>query len=564
MSDQGPLNLAGLARDFPDLIPDPLYRDGGVVYRLRLPRLPGGRAFGGAELVLPPGFPDYAVAKIRLAKDAVLRIPHVEGDGTLCIAGDPGPGITDRLEDRIYWLLSAYHDKFLVRWVAGELDGDFAREPMSYWLIHVARAANRTSDPIKAVWTVDRCPLVSRLVESPLLLPGGIVVVGDAGNNAVSRRIRESLGVRGRQQMQVLVADVPITHALTPGTWPRSVEDLGHILQGRLLPDEWDRLKRPCNRRGRPLHRLVLLRNGGYGFAYLLPGGPPTHTWDKKHKRAHRPLQKPQPLNVVRLDAAWTAGRDQCPEVSARQGRHVVVFGAGALGSPIVDQLAKAGVGKIDVVDPQDLATANLGRHLLGADHVDSAKSFAVADRVNLAYPTCEVKPFYVSAQIWLREHGLSGIDAVLDLTGEPIVRSCVDHARLRNPCPLLLGWMEPFVAAAHACMLPADVAWFQGAHDPMEELNAVDWPDAVVIQEPGCSSRFQNYTAAAATHAVALVAEQAIKLIDGPESAPRVLSWVRGQQYLDDHWSNLRLRAWAEQAAAYDGLVLERTFPIE
>jgi molybdopterin/thiamine biosynthesis adenylyltransferase len=460
-------------------------------------------------------------------------------------------------------LLAAYHDQFLVPWSAGKLDGDFAREPLSYWRIHVARAANRASDPVKAVWTADRCPLASRLVECPLLLPGGIVVVGDGGNNAVPGRIRESLGVRARQQMRVLVADVPITHALTPGTWPRSVEDLDHILEGRLSPGDWGRLRAPCNRRGRPLHRLVLLRNDSYGFAFLLPDGPPMPTWNKKRKRAYRPLRKPQPLNVVRVDAAWTAGRDQFAEVPVRQGRHVVVFGAGALGSSIVDQLAKAGVGKIDVVDPQDLETANLGRHLLGTDHVDSAKSFAVADRVNLAYPTCEVKPFSASAQSWLREHGLSGIDAVLDLTGEPIVRSCVDQARLRNPCPLLLGWMEPFVAAAHACMLPADVAWFQGAHDPMDDLNAVDWPDAVVIQEPGCSSRFHSYTAAAATHAVALVAEQAIKLIDGPESAPRVLSWVRGQHYLDDHWSNLRLRAWAEQAAAYDGLVLERAFPV-
>ncbi|MCK7472154.1 MAG: hypothetical protein MZU95_16405 [Desulfomicrobium escambiense] len=112
-----------------------------------------------------------------------------------------------------------------------------------------------------------------------------------------------------------------------------------------------------------------------------------------------------------------------------------------------------------------------------------------------------------VSMRFWISPENLSFAHALI-------------RARRRNPCPLLLGWMELFVAAAHACVLPANVTWFQGAYDPMNDLNAADWPDAVVIQEPGCSSRFHSYTAAAATHAVAIVAEQAIKLIDAPESA--------------------------------------------
>ena len=162
----------------------------------------------------------------------------------------------------------------------------------------------------------------------------------------------------------------------------------------------------------------------------------------------------------------------------------------------------------------------------------------------------------------WLEVNTLAGIDFVLDLTGEPDVRWQVEQARQQHPCPLLIGWMEPYVAAAHACTLPIDIPWLQGTEDMMGKLEAVDWPSDVIKQEPGCSSRFQSYTAAAAGYAVALVAENALKLIDGRAIEPRIISWVRGQRYLDAHWADLALRDWAAPAAPHDGLVMERPFP--
>lgn len=92
--------------------------------------------------------------------------------------------------------------------------------------------------------------------------------------------------------------------------------------------------------------------------------------------------------------------------------------------------------------------------------------------------------------------------------------------------------------------------------------LGAVDWPDDVIRQEPGCSSRFQSYTAAAAAYAVALVAENALKMVDGAIMEPRVVSWVRGQRYLNGQRSDLALRDWAATAASHDGLLIEGAFP--
>jgi len=236
-------------------------------------------------------------------------------------------------------------------------------------------------------------------------------------------------------------------------------------------------------------------------------------------------------------------------------------LGAGALGSYVIDQLAKAGVGRLTVVDPDNLSPANIGRHILGAESVFQHKAEYLVRRVALSNPSVQLIPHVGSAQSWIGMHTLEEVDIVLDLTGEPDVRWCIEQARLAMPRPLLIGWMEPYVAAAHACMLPAGARWMQTPSDPLKSLQAVDWPDDVMQREPACSSDFQSYTPAAAAHAVALVSEAALKLIDGLCERAVVRSWVRGQNFLDAHYPGLVLREWAGEAAPFDGISKERTF---
>jgi sulfur-carrier protein adenylyltransferase/sulfurtransferase len=295
-----------------------------------------------------------------------------------------------------------------------------------------------------------------------------------------------------------------------------------------------------------------------------MPGGPPTVIQEGKRNRARPPRLTPLPLSVERFDPAWTVGRDQHPEVETRQQTHVLVLGAGALGSPVIEHLAKAGVGNLTIIDNDNFESANVARHLLGIESVDHKKSKAVAERVMRSHPSCSIHPVRASAENWLRTHSLEKFDVVIDLTGEPDVRWAVDQSRRTLPRPLLIGWMEPFVAAAHVCVLPPNVFWIDDVKKPIDkltELEAVRWPAEVIRQEPGCSSRFQAYTAAQAAYAVALVAERAIDLIDEKVQEPRVHSWVRGQAFLDAHGSGLELQPWAIGAAPHDGLIIKRSY---
>lgn len=557
------LDLHRVHLDFPDLDPTPLSRGGGATaYRLQLPTFKSGREFEWAELRLPKGFPQHQRAQIVLSPDAVLRIPHLDSAGVLCTQGDPGPAQGHSSEERILLLLQAYQEQFLKPWLMGTLDDHFAGEALNYWLIKIARTRSHR-DPVRAIWTVDECPSRATVREGVLLVPERIVIAADEGL-PITGRLVQTMGKRATQRIRVLIADIPIAHTLTPSTWPQTASDLDRLLNGRLRPTQRQQFRHPLSRRRRSIHRIVLLRNSEGAFAYLLPGGPATVVDLGISKKTYPPNKSPLPLDVSRLDPSWTVGRDQHPEVSERQGKHVLVLGAGALGSPVVDHLAKAGVGFITLVDPEILVPANIGRHLLGAESIGLKKAVAVAQRINLGHPASVVTPVATNAEQWLAKNSLSGVDVILDLTGEPDVRWHIDHARARFPCPLLIGWMEPYVAAAHACILPAEIPWIQGSSDLMKDLEAITWPDEIMRQEPGCSSRFQSYTAAAAAHAVALIVENALQLIDGNggDVSSKIVSWVRGQRFLDKHWPGLALRAWAKDAAPHDGLTMERAFP--
>jgi len=538
-------------------------RDGTIVHRLKLPEISADRAISFAELILPKGFPEEAVARIRLPSDAILRIPHVEKNELLCIDGDPGPGRGLDAVQRLHTLVYNFYTGFLAPWLNGDLDGDFAKEPQNYWTVNVSR--RRTSDDTaRVVWTVDDVPQKAQVREGILLLPSRLIIAAN-GNNQFVQRIVASLGLRAKQLIRVTIADIPISYSFVPNTWPRNIDELQRLIQSRLNPYEYQSFLEPKLRKRRSReHRVALFRNQEGGFAFVLPGGPPIINLAASRHRARRPRPTIQPLLVARVDPKWTVGRDQISQVPLRQRTRVVVFGAGALGSPVVEQLAKAGIGHITLVDSDTMETANLGRHLLGIQYVEYAKAKAVAENVNRSHPSCVITPCVNTAEEWLQSNTLKGVDVVLDLTGEAEVRWHLNEARRKYPCLLLVGWMEPFVAAAHVCILTPETLWFSDqniAEDRLKSLEAVDWPDDVIRQVPGCSSRFQAYTSANAAYAIALISENTLQAIDSEINNSKILSWVRGQEFLDKNWPMLTYRDWAADAMQHIGIVKERLF---
>src|SRR4051812_39736412 len=75
-------------------------------------------------------------------------------------------------------------------------------------------------------------------------------------------------------------------------------------------------------------------------------------------------------------------------------GSNVTVLGCGSVGAPVAVALAQAGVGRINLVDHDALAWANVGRHPLGAPSLGRNKAEALAAKLRSDFPHATFEAF--------------------------------------------------------------------------------------------------------------------------------------------------------------------------
>ncbi len=76
----------------------------------------------------------------------------------------------------------------------------------------------------------------------------------------------------------------------------------------------------------------------------------------------------------------------------ALSGRRITIVGCGSFGSALADMLARAGAGRLALVDPEVFAIENVGRHMLTAKDVGRPKVDALADRLREINPEIQVE----------------------------------------------------------------------------------------------------------------------------------------------------------------------------
>lgn len=91
---------------------------------------------------------------------------------------------------------------------------------------------------------------------------------------------------------------------------------------------------------------------------------------------------------LVRADPAGNeAIAMRAPELAALRNKSVFVIGLGAIGSPVVLQLAKSGVSKLHIVDGDHIQVGNTIRWALGWDAAGRSKAEALAAYIATQYP---------------------------------------------------------------------------------------------------------------------------------------------------------------------------------
>ncbi len=127
-------------------------------------------------------------------------------------------------------------------------------------------------------------------------------------------------------------------------------------------------------------------------------------------------------------------------------GAHVLVVGAGGIGSPVIQYLAAAGVGKLTVVDDDHVALSNLQRQTLFATRdVGARKVVAAANAVQRLNPDVVLKPIDRRLDAATAPALMTGVDVVIDGSDSFETRLLVADTALAARVPLVSAAVGQF-----------------------------------------------------------------------------------------------------------------------
>jgi molybdopterin/thiamine biosynthesis adenylyltransferase len=120
---------------------------------------------------------------------------------------------------------------------------------------------------------------------------------------------------------------------------------------------------------------------------------------------------------------------------------HALVIGAGGLGSPVCLYLGSAGVGRITVVDHDQVDATNLQRQIAHTlERVGQDKAESVRTAIAHINPDVQVTPVTQRADAALLDRLVAQADVVIDCCDNFATRHAVNHACVQHGKPLVSG----------------------------------------------------------------------------------------------------------------------------
>ena len=126
---------------------------------------------------------------------------------------------------------------------------------------------------------------------------------------------------------------------------------------------------------------------------------------------------------------------------TALAGAHVLVIGAGGLGSAILPLLAAAGVGTLTVLDDDTVAESNLHRQTLHtAGDVGTNKALSAAASVRAVSPDADIRALEQRFAAGTTFDLLLDVDVLVDASDNPATRYLANDAATIRGIPLVWG----------------------------------------------------------------------------------------------------------------------------
>lgn len=146
---------------------------------------------------------------------------------------------------------------------------------------------------------------------------------------------------------------------------------------------------------------------------------------------------------------------------------HVAIIGIGGVGSWVAESLARSGVGKITLIDFDQVSESNINRqiHATGSS-LGMAKVFAMRNRIHSYFPECQVNCIeeFVTCDNWPSILPL-GVNGVVDACDQTRVKVHLGNWALRSKIPFVMVGAAGGKKSAHMATV-SDLC--QVTHDPL------------------------------------------------------------------------------------------------
>tara|TARA_R110002094_G_scaffold221560_1_gene197188 strand:+ start:17697 stop:19370 length:1674 start_codon:yes stop_codon:yes gene_type:complete len=234
-------------------------------------------------------------------------------------------------------------------------------------------------------------------------------------------------------------------------------------------------------------------------------------------------------ISVDRYDPGWVHGRGVSVDQNKLFDSHVVVLGCGSLGSHVAVRLAQLGIGSLTLIDPEDLAASNVGRHALGIENVGYNKADKLALHLQRRFPHLRsIRPLHERWEEVADEpsSALYSADLIISCIGEWSSEANLSawHRKTFSDIPVIYGWLGSEGATSHAVLVRSDGPSLRCllAEDGNLKVAEATFQNTNLIQtEPACGTQFQPYGPLDVGHAELLVSRLCVDAIRGMINAP-------------------------------------------
>lgn len=208
------------------------------------------------------------------------------------------------------------------------------------------------------------------------------------------------------------------------------------------------------------------------------------------------------------------------PDTAALRTKSVSIFGLGALGGHAAVCLASSGVGRLRLVDPDQILPGNVVRHVAGHNAVGIPKVHAVQAHISEHAPWTQVDPVIERPQTPSRLRQLiDDVDLVLDATGSEATTGSLAAVAAAAGKPLVSGGLfrGGAIARLQRQGTLGDVAFAdRPGHERYRLIPPGEEEEELVEPAVGCSAPVNNAPPSAVLACAALLVQSAIDVLSG------------------------------------------------